>query len=61
VTKKQIAVQGFLGAVEAYKKALATKTGIVAASLRVHQAKANVPKKYHLLIGRAFKESKAKP
>jgi hypothetical protein len=59
MTLKQFAKANFLDALEAYSVALRSKDSraIIAASVRVWGARADVPKSWHALINRAYRES----
>ena len=57
MTLKQFGRHEFTAALEAYANALKTGQGIVAASLRIHRAKAGVPKRWWPSIGRVFREN----
>lgn len=61
MTLKQMAAAEFWNALEAYRQALRTKTNIVGASLRVHQAKGGVPKRFHPYVNRVFREEQKHP
>lgn len=61
MTLKQFARVDFFNAIDAYRVALATKQNIVAASLRVHQAKSGVPKSWHGAVTKAFRAAQSKP
>ena len=58
-TLKQYARMEFHAALEAYKTALqsGTSADIVLTSVRVHRAKAGVPKSWHPMVNRTFRET----
>lgn len=60
MTLKQFARQEFREALDAYKTALesGTSTDIVRTSVRVWAARAGVPKSWHPLINRTFRETR---
>jgi len=60
MTLKQFARMEFHAALEAYKTALLSgdSAQIVATSLRIHQAKAGVPKSWHPMVNRTFRDTK---
>jgi hypothetical protein len=60
MTLKQHARQEFRIALEAYRVALESGTSaqIVATSVRIYRAKAGVPKSWHPLVNRTFRETK---
>jgi hypothetical protein len=57
LTLKQVNIQAFFKALEAYKEALRERNGVAAASLRVHSALGadGVPKSYKRFVRQAFK------
>ncbi len=57
-TLKQFAKDQFFRALEDYKTALETGQNIVVTSLRIHFAKGLVPKSFHPLVGKCFRETK---
>ncbi len=57
-TLKQFGREQFFRALSDYRTALETGHNIVAASLRIHSAKGSVPKSYHRLVGKCFRETK---
>lgn len=57
MTLKQIRRQEFWHALDAYREALRTGTGIVSTSVRVHSAKGGVPKSWWPLVNKAFRET----
>ena len=61
MTRKQIARANFLDALALYRLALRSHdTGvIVACSVRVYLARANVPRRWHAAIGRAYRTNGA--
>lgn len=59
MTLKQFARSEFYAALEQYKTALTTGNGLVAASLRVHIAKARVPRQTQRLVGRTFRDAQS--
>lgn len=54
MTLKQYALREFFAALDAYKLALQTKTGLVAASIRISAARGQVPRHYGRLVSAAF-------
>lgn len=59
-TLKQFAIENFFRRLAEYKTALETGENVVMASLAIHMAKSDVPKSYHPLVGRTFRETKYK-
>lgn len=57
MTLKQAAKARFWDALEAYKEALRTKTGIVPASVRIHAALGQVPKSYRKYVTQAWRDA----
>lgn len=58
-TLKQFARMEFHAALEAYKTALQSgdSAQIIATSVRVHRAKAGVPKSWHPMVNRTFRDT----
>lgn len=56
-TTSQIARDLFFGSLDSYRAALRSgnAAAIVASSVAVHAAKGGVPKRLHVLVGRAFR------
>jgi hypothetical protein len=57
MTLKQMARKEFWDALAAYKTALQTKVNIVGTSVRIHAAKAGVPKRLWPLVNKTFKST----
>jgi hypothetical protein len=60
VTSKQFLIERFFKILETYKNALesGTKEDIIRTSLMIYSAKGGVPKQYHKLVNKTFKETK---
>lgn len=58
MTQKQYFINRFFQLLKEYKNALETGVGVVNASLAIHSAKSNVPKRYYKLVNQVFNDVK---